>query len=441
MKVDPKIFKHDVLSKETSLAILPLTLAKVKYSKHETCMFKCRTSPQEADSPTYELTVKVIDGSETLREILMWMRNLMTLIHGLDLDSASKIENVISKICIGQASTVYKESLRIQRRQEKLRLAKEASAREPGDAAAKRAAAQGVLDGADPAVTPEMIQTATKAIVAFVCPTHGLQRVKRYLRRHCRKPTDMSVREFWANFNRINNEEIPRLPPNYDSAQSLQDDECIDILLYALPKSWQSEMTRQGYNPFENSPTQLIAFCEQLENAEALTNDPKTRTVSYKDKSKSKSNKSKSGDLYCMLHGKGNHKTEDCNTLKSQAKKIKSGDKSGSYQSKNKSWNRKDDSKFKKAVKQELKLLMKGKDLNSMDVEDDQDRKRKADDAESEDESMHSAKSSLSSASDSSDASLNMLQQEVKELEFESKQLKKASTMESMNSSIPKKST
>ena len=73
---------------------------------------------------------------------------------------------------------------------------------------------------------------------------------------------------------------------------------------------------------------------------------------------------------------------------------MKSGDGSDGYKSKNKTWKCKDNEKFKKAVKQELKLLMKGKDLNSMDV-DHGDRKRKAD-SDSDDASMHSAKSSLS---------------------------------------------
>ena len=119
---------------------------------------------------------------------------------------------------------------------------------------------------------------------------------------------------------------------------------------------------------------------------------------------------------------------------------MKSGDSSESYyKSKNKTWKRKDDDKFKKAVKQELKLLMKGKDPNAMNV-DDGDRKRKAD-SDSDDASMHSAKSNLSSSSETSSASLNMLQKEVAELEFESKKLKSKNNMESMDAKIPKKST
>ena len=50
-----------------------------------------------------------------------------------------------------------------------------------------------------------------------------------------------------------------------------------------------------------------------------------------------------------------------------------------------------------------------------------QDCKCKADDESSNDANMHSAKSLLMSTSDGSSTSLNMLQKEVVELEFESR--------------------
>ena len=73
MKIDTKALKHDVLSKESSLAILPLVAKEQKYLKSETALFKCcRTAPTEDTSPTYEIVVKIIDGSESLREVITW---------------------------------------------------------------------------------------------------------------------------------------------------------------------------------------------------------------------------------------------------------------------------------------------------------------------------------------------------------------------------------
>ena len=118
----------------------------------------------------------------------------------------------------------------------RLAVAEEAR-RTAADAPAGIAAFEAAIATAPDPATDEMVNDAIHKIVAFMTPTHGLQRVKRYLRRYCRKPADMTVREFWANFQRINNEEIPNMPQLYDSSQSLKRDELIDILLYSLPPS------------------------------------------------------------------------------------------------------------------------------------------------------------------------------------------------------------
>jgi len=44
---------------------------------------------------------------------------------------------------------------------------------------------------------------------------------------------------------RINTEEIQRLPPNFDNAQSLDNDQILHIHLFGTPKSWRHEMDRQ----------------------------------------------------------------------------------------------------------------------------------------------------------------------------------------------------
>jgi len=76
-------------------------------------------------------------------------------------------------------------------------------------------------------------------VVTVLLPNKILQHVKRHLRRKARKPIDMPVRECLMHIIRIDTQEIPCLPPNFDNAQSLGDDELIDILLFGAPKSWQ----------------------------------------------------------------------------------------------------------------------------------------------------------------------------------------------------------
>ena len=74
----------------------------------------------------------------------------------------------------------------------------------------------------------------------------------------------MKVREYANHLVRVNTEEIPNIPPAGPN-QSLQDDEIMDILLYATPKSWQREMDRQGFDPLENNVQQVVAFMEHME--------------------------------------------------------------------------------------------------------------------------------------------------------------------------------
>ena len=108
------------MKERNSPAILSLVAKEFKYTKSETAPFKCHTNPTQADSPTYEVIIKIIDGSESLCEILLWMCNFTTLIEGLQLDDALKIQRVICKICIGQASTIFKADLPTQQEQQHL---------------------------------------------------------------------------------------------------------------------------------------------------------------------------------------------------------------------------------------------------------------------------------------------------------------------------------
>jgi hypothetical protein len=55
----------------------------------------------------------------------------------------------------------------------------------------------------------DCITEHSKAVIEYCSPYKVLARVKRQLRRHSRKPADMSVNEYFTAIQRINNEEIP----------------------------------------------------------------------------------------------------------------------------------------------------------------------------------------------------------------------------------------
>jgi len=87
------------------------------------------------------------------------------------------------------------------------------------------------------------IEVSARASWHFA-PQQILQCVKCYLRHEARKPIDMGIKTYLMHIIRINMQEIPWLPPNFNVAQHLSDDEVVDILLFGTPKSWQREMDR-----------------------------------------------------------------------------------------------------------------------------------------------------------------------------------------------------
>ena len=182
---------------------------------------------------------------------------------------------------------------------------------------------------------------------------------------------------------RINSQEITRLPPYFNNAQMLGEDEIVDILLFGTPKSWQREMDRQGFDPLASTPAECVAFMERIEMSEDFDGDKKVAKVNQgKGKKKSnfaKGNSEADGSKYCMLHGNNNtHDTSECKTLMAQAKKLKGnngannkgkgGNKGGNKTWKNNAKDKTDDSKKELAalIKKATEVIKKS-ELNAIE--------------------------------------------------------------------------
>jgi len=228
-----------------------------------------------------------------------------------------------------------------------------------------------------------IITAALNGLMTALLPNKIWQRVERCLRHEARKPVDLSVREHLMHIICIDTQEIPRLPPNFNNAQSLQDDEVIDILLFGTPKSWQREMDRQGVDPLACTPYEAAAFMERIEMSEDFDSDKKTTKVAQgKGKKKSgyaKGNLDADGSKHCMLHGNNNtHDASECKTLMAQAKKLKGnngannkgkgGNKGGNKSWKNTAKDKTDDSKKELAalIKKATEVIKKS-ELNAVE--------------------------------------------------------------------------
>jgi len=381
-------------SKANADEVLPLKLpVERKLQKDECVVFKLRTTPTLATSPTYEFTVGYINGDEGTRRALRFQKDIATVLIGLNVTTVADVVTMTQRVLKGEALAAYNNARGIRHAylwEEAKRNARAASEAN-GDTLAQQQ--QAYANEPDPAADRTEHIAGVRGVISYMTPLKALQRVKRYLRRHCRKPVDMSVREYFNALQRINQEEIPHLPPFEGNAQRLAMDEIIEIIVYGIPNSWKHEMTKQGFDPLESGLGLLLDFCERMEQLPEYKPVVKSDNHAGKKKSSNNNNNKKSNrnngssEKFCLIHGTGSHDSNDCHTLKAQAKRMK-GDRgdSKSSPSKNKSWSRQSEDSKKKGQRELAAFIKKSvqKELNSFSA-----NKRKADESD-DDESVKS---------------------------------------------------
>jgi anti-sigma factor RsiW len=87
---------------------------------------------------------------------------------------------------------------------------------------------------AEPVDHNDFIANGLCAILTYVAPHKALAKQKRWMRRFCRKPATMTVREYTNSLRRINERELHWLPP-FAPDQLLTNDELVDIVLHRVP--------------------------------------------------------------------------------------------------------------------------------------------------------------------------------------------------------------
>ena len=392
-------------STEESIDLLPLVVKRPKYDKTRISSFRLLTDPADSDSVKYDFTMNQFDGSAGLRKMLTFVINVKKLAVGTNLISAATATNAATLITLTermlhdsaqnpfiQGCSEHLAALHVERK----RAAYHAHIRANATDANNPTAAENVaaMVAHDAVVMPVAVHATFTAglqkMVATIAPFRALARVKRYLRRQCRKPADMSIRAYVSHFMRINEEELILLPP-FLPTNKLDISEMIEIWQYAVPSSWNRKLQEQGKDPLTMTTSKLLETLEYIESSETDFE----KVGSKKDKSSSSSNhngkKKKKvtynndagGDKYCKVHGNNKtHTSAECKVLKSQQ-----GGEKKTF-SKNKSWSR-DANKGKesykkdfhayiaKAVKQELNSFAKGKkrksELNAVETKNGSD--------------------------------------------------------------------
>ena len=83
-----------------------------------------------------------------------------------------------------------------------------------------------------------------------VFPLNAVFIQKRYMRRFVHKTREVSIKEFVARQNKLNNylTSFPKEDDEDDDIEALPEDELMEILEFGVPNSWQNKMVQQNFN-------------------------------------------------------------------------------------------------------------------------------------------------------------------------------------------------
>ena len=264
----------------------------IELEKGQYHTYELRTSPTNVNSPTYKLDVPKF-STGTPEEWLKFVHNLRTVIQGQHVQDGPGRYRLARNLLKGDALSAF-------------------------NTAATTAGNE----------TQANFDTVLNSVTEHIFPARALRVQKRYMRRFLRKPKDMTTRQWISRVTELNNylESFPPLRAG-TAATKLPDDEILEILEFGIPFSWQKQMLLQNFDPIDKSMQEFTNFCDRLEDGLGDDFKPvaKNNSPSTKKKNSSKRKNSSENSKDCMLHGDNcGHSTDECRTLKAQAKRMKS---------------------------------------------------------------------------------------------------------------------
>jgi len=129
--------------------------------------------------------------------------------------------------------------------------------------------------------TLALLERCLQAVTDYVLPKFALAHQKRYMRRLCRKPQDMPIKQYYARYKELN--DYLALFNANGPANKLDDDEVTEHLHFSIPNRWQKEMIMHGFEPIEGSIDEFLEFCERLEVTEGIYNDTHKKPAGMPD--------------------------------------------------------------------------------------------------------------------------------------------------------------
>ena len=238
------------LNSEQHIAdILPLVeLPERKVPSSERTTFKLNTNPAEAASPKMDFNVNHLTGTETTREVITFVARVRELKVGLgitDDERMAQFHTTVLTLLHGSAKEAYEVAAKEAATERREELAEQQTETwylthaEPTEAV--RAAKKKTYFDAIPEFIEEDFEVGLTAICDQLLPFQALIKVKRYLRRHCHKPANMTIRQYVSRIRKINEHELPLLVPMSPDNQ-LPFDEVKELLFYGIPNRYRKKL-------------------------------------------------------------------------------------------------------------------------------------------------------------------------------------------------------
>ena len=126
------------------------------------------------------------------------------------------------------------------------------------------------------AVTMDMVTKALAEVSNTIFPHRALEIQKQWMRKHLKKPVELSTCLTSSALSRMNN----CLPffPGGDEASKFTQAELLEILECSLPFAWRQKFDYDVYVPTDHTKAKLITSCEAIErNKETQKEDKKKK--------------------------------------------------------------------------------------------------------------------------------------------------------------------
>ena len=323
--------------------ILPLVeLPERKVPTKERTTFKLNTDPMVTTLPKMDFIVNHLTGTETPQEVITFIARVRELKKGLAIDEEtqmSQFHNTVLSLLHGSAKEAYEVAATeaaTDRCAEEAAIATEdwVAALENEPTAAERAAMEQQHLEETTDFLLEDFDVGINAMATQLLPFQALTKVKRYLRRHCHKPSNMTIWQFVNRIRKINEHELPLLVP-MSPDNSLAYDKILELLFYGIPTRHRKKLQEMDID-LTNCPDYptFIQRAERVEESERMdsntnSNSSNSGAVPKKNKNgKSSNGKGKSyirnedtpngnGLKKCIFHGFNNtHTTDECKVMK-----------------------------------------------------------------------------------------------------------------------------